>query len=74
MPELKQMRNTPDMQMPEASMAGIHLPYFKASFAERMRQDVDVAAAFAALDGDKNGVLTRTEARAAKRFFRDDLR
>jgi hypothetical protein len=68
------MRNMPDIQMPEASMAGMRLPYFTTSYAESMRPDVDVAAAFRTLDGDQNGVLTRTEARAAKQFFRDDLR
>ena len=58
-------------------MAGMRLPYFRTSFAERLRTDVDAAEAFETLDGDNNGVLTRTEARAAKRFFRthqEDLR
>ena len=72
--ELKQMRNMPDIQMPEASMAGMRLPYFTTSYAESMRQGVNVADAFRMLDGDRNGVLTRSEARAVKQFFRDDLR
>lgn len=68
--ELKEMRNTPDIQMPDASMAGMRLPYFRMSFVERLRTDVDAAEAFQTLDRDDNGVLTRTEASAAKQFFR----
>ena len=73
-PELKRMRDAPEIQMPDESMAGMRLPYFTASFSKRMRQDIDAADAFETLDGDGNGLLTRKEARAAKQFFRDDLR
>lgn len=73
-PELKQMRDHPDIRMPEASMAGIRLPYFAATFADRMRDDVDTTEVFETLDADKNGVLTRKETRAAKQFFKGELR
>ena len=73
-PELKQMRSMAgDVQMPQASMAGIRQQYFEAEFAERMPPEQDLDDVFKQLDEDSNGVLTRMETKVAAKFFKGDL-
>jgi Ca2+-binding EF-hand superfamily protein len=72
--ELKEMKSMgDDVQMPQASMAGIRQQYFTASFSERMPPEQNLADVFKQLDEDSNGVLTRMETKGAARFFKGDL-
>lgn len=71
--EVRGIKTSEGVDMPTKEMAGIREPFFIKAFADRWDRKHEPGKAFAALDVDNNGILTRAETQTAKQFFKTDL-